>query len=58
MAKDGVAQTADTTAAVMPVNTTLSVGHHIGANQLLGTVGGIYGWTRNLSQSECNAVSK
>jgi len=29
----------------------------LGAFQLSGNVGGIYGWTRNLSQSELNAIT-
>lgn len=57
MAKDGVAQTQDTSATV-PTTTVLSVGHYGGGQgQLSGNVGPIYGWTRNFSQSELNAVT-
>jgi hypothetical protein len=56
MAFNGVAQTADTS-ATMPTNTQLQVGHVNGAFQLSGNVGGIYGWTRNFSQSELNAIT-
>ena len=57
MAKDGIGQTPDTTAATMPTITRLEIGMIIGAFQLNGNVGPIYGWTRNLSQSELNAVT-
>lgn len=56
MAKDGVAQTQDTS-ATPPTVTQLCVGHQINLFQLNGNVGGIYGWTRNFSQSELNAVT-
>lgn len=58
MDKDGVAQTTDTSASV-PATTILSVGHY-SAGQLVfnGNIGGIYGWTRNLSQSELGAVDR
>jgi len=56
MAKDGAAQTQDTT-ATMPTVTQLNVGHQVGSFQLNGNVGPIYGWTRNQSQSELNAVT-
>jgi len=56
MAKDGVAQTPDTVATI-PTVTQLNVGHIAGFFHLNGNVGGIYGWTRNLSQSELNAVT-
>ena len=55
-AAQGVAQAADTT-ATNPTLTQLEVGHQVGALQLNGNVGGIYGWTRNFSQSELNAVT-
>ena len=54
---NGTAQTADTVATV-PVVTRLDVGHIEGGSQLNGNVGGIYGWTRNLSQSELAAVDR
>ena len=58
MSKDGVAQLADTSATV-PVVTTLSVGcNWNGATQLNGPVNHIYGWTRNLSQSELGAIDR
>jgi len=56
MAKDGVAQTQDTSATV-PTVTQLNVGHIAGILHFSGNVGGIYGWTRNLSQSELNAIT-
>jgi hypothetical protein len=56
MSFNGVAQTADTV-ATMPTVTALYVGSGSGITQLNGNVGGIYGWTRNLSQSELNAVT-
>jgi hypothetical protein len=40
----------------MPTITQLNVGHLIGILPLCGTVKGIYGWTRNLSQSELGAI--
>jgi hypothetical protein len=35
----------------------LSVGHIADLYQLNGNVGPIYGWTRNLSQSELDAIT-
>lgn len=55
MDKDGTTQTQDTSATV-PTVTQLNVGHVAGSFQLNGNVGGIYGWTRNLSQSELGAI--
>ena len=55
-AKDGAALTPDVSAA-MPSYDRISVGHLGGNFQLYGNVTGIYGWTRNLSQSELNAVT-
>ncbi len=54
--KDGVTQTPDV-AATIPTVSRLEVGVVAGANQLDGTVKGIYGWSHSLSQSELNAVS-
>jgi hypothetical protein len=56
MALDGTGQTADTT-ATMPTVTQLHVGHLNGTLQLNGTTRDVYGWTRNLSQSELNAIT-
>jgi len=56
MAKDGVAQTPDASAS-MPTVASLQVGYSNTGLYLNGNIGGIYGWTRNLSQSESNAVS-
>lgn len=56
MSKDGVAQTPDTTATI-PAATQLSVGHLAGLYQPNANIGPIYGWTRNPSQSELNAVT-
>jgi hypothetical protein len=53
--KDGTAQTADTS-ATMPTVTQFDVGHLTGLYQLNGPVNHIYGWTRNLSQSELRAI--
>ncbi len=53
---NGTAQTADTT-ATMPTVTQIDVGHLAGTIQLNGCVKNIYGWTRNLSQSELNAIT-
>lgn len=53
---DGVGQTPDTVANV-PAISELDVGHIGGSYQLNGNVGPIYGWTRNQSQSELNAVT-
>ena len=55
MDKDGVAQTPDTV-ATPPTRTVIEVGLLAGANILNGPVNHIYGWTRNLSQSELGAV--
>jgi hypothetical protein len=57
MDKDGTAQTADTTAAV-PTFNQMQVGHQNGNYLLNGPVNHIYGWTRNLSQSELGAVDR
>ncbi len=54
--RNGTACTPDTVATI-PTVTALNVGHQNGAFQLQGNVGGIYGWTRNLSQSELNAIT-
>ncbi len=54
---NGTAQTQDTTAAI-PGTTVLDVGHLAGSYQLNGHVGHIYGWTRNMSQSELGAVDR
>jgi hypothetical protein len=57
MSRDGRALTADTSATIPTVN-KLEVGHIAGGTlQLSGYVTGIYGWTRNLSQSELNAIT-
>jgi len=57
-AKDGVAVAQDTV-ATMPISPTqLNVGHVAGSFQLNGNVGGIYGWTRNLSLLELLNVSR
>lgn len=56
MDKDGTAQTQDTS-ATPPACTQLQIGHQNGAFQLNGPVGGIYGWPRNLSQSELRVVT-
>jgi hypothetical protein len=55
MDKDGTAQTQDT-AATMPTINQLAVGHVTNTFVLNGPVNHIYGWTRNLSQSELGAV--
>ena len=54
---DGTAQTPDTI-ATMPSYTQLQVGHLNGASFFNGPVNHIYGWTRNLSQSELGAVDR
>lgn len=56
-AVNGATLTGDT-AATVPTVTQLTVGHLLGAWQLDGNVGPIYGWTRNQSQSELNAVTQ
>jgi len=56
-AVNGATLTGDT-AATVPTVTQLTVGHLLGALQLDGNVGPIYGWTRNQSQSELNAVTQ
>lgn len=56
MAKDGVAQTPDTSATV-PTVSRIEYGMLAGASQLNGYPGKVYAWTRNLSQSELNAVT-
>ncbi len=53
---DGTAQTEDTT-ATPPVVTRMDVGHIEGAAVLNGPVNHIYGWTRDLSQSELDAIT-
>lgn len=53
---NGVAQTPDAS-VTRPVVTRLEIGMAAGALQLNGYPGKIYGWTRNLSQSEVNGVS-
>ena len=55
-ALDGAAQTQDTTATV-PTVTRLEIAMLAGAEQLNGYPGKVYGWTRNLSQSEENAIT-
>ena len=57
MDKDGVAQTRDASATV-PSVTQLDVGHMVGTIALNGPVNHIYGWTRNLSQSELGAIDR
>jgi hypothetical protein len=57
MDKDGVAQTPDTSASV-PAFTKLGIGHTAGASIVNGPVNHIYGWTRNLSQSELGAIDR
>jgi hypothetical protein len=52
---DGTAQTEDTV-ATLPTVTQVQIGHLNGATQLNGPVNHIYGWTRNLSQSELGAI--
>jgi hypothetical protein len=52
---DGTAQTEDTV-ATLPTVTQAQIGHLNGATVLNGPVNHIYGWTRNLSQSELGAV--
>ena len=52
---DGTAQTEDTV-ATLPTVTQVQVGHLNGAAFLNGPVNHIYGWTRNLSQSELGAI--
>jgi hypothetical protein len=54
---NGTAQTPDT-AATMPTVTQLNVGHEAGSVPLNGPVNHIYGWTRNLSQSELGAIDR
>ena len=54
---DGTAQTEDTV-ATLPTVTQVQVGHLNGATVLNGPVNHIYGWTRNLSQSELGAVDR
>ena len=56
MAKGGVAQTPDTVATV-PTVSRLEYGMVAGAFQMNGYPGKVYAWSRNLSQSELNAVS-
>jgi hypothetical protein len=53
---NGIAQTPDT-AATMPTVDRLEIGMRAGAVQFNGAVNHVYGWTRNLSQSELNAVT-
>jgi hypothetical protein len=57
MDKDGTAQTQDT-AATMPTINQLAVGHVTNTFVLNGPVNHIYGWTRNLSQSELGAIDR
>jgi hypothetical protein len=54
---DGTAQTEDTV-ATLPAVTQVQVGHLNGAVFLNGPVNHIYGWTRNLSQSELGAIDR
>jgi hypothetical protein len=56
MSFNGTAEAADTTANI-PIVSKLVVGNYAGATQLAGTIKDVTGWTRNLSQSELNAVS-
>jgi hypothetical protein len=55
--KDGTALTQDTSAA-MPVFDRLQVGHLNNNFILNGPVNHVYGWTRNLSQSELGAIDR
>jgi hypothetical protein len=57
MDKDGTAQTADTIATI-PTVSQICVGHFNGSFQSNGPVNHIYGWTRNLSQSELGAIDR
>ena len=57
MDKDGTAQTQDVSASVPTVD-RLHVGHVAGSYVFNGPVNHIYGWTRNLSQSELGAVDR
>jgi hypothetical protein len=55
MDKDGVAQTADAI-ATLPTSTQINIGHLANTLVFNGPVNHIYGWTRNLSQSELGAT--
>jgi hypothetical protein len=57
MDKDGTAQTVDTSAS-LPAVTKIEVGMVENGQQLNGPVNHIYGWTRNLSQSELGAIDR
>jgi hypothetical protein len=57
MDKDGIAQTQDTSAS-LPTVTELNIGHLTAGSQFNGPVNHIYGWTRNLSQSELGAIDR
>jgi hypothetical protein len=54
---NGTSQTPDTV-ATLPTVTQLNVGHVAEVGVLNGAVKHVYGWTRNLSQSELGAIDR